>query len=332
MARELMPDAPQDHAPKRVGQKTYWHLLGQRRVPTDYEVVTTQLHYYPALGFALDTPVSEWIRRHQKIALGSDDGVLFADPRQTTYADYVQLKHEQEIHLDRSCATNTGRPLAPGALELWESVLAPARFPCHGLQMCAAYAGSMAPWSRLTVVLAFQAADEVQRIHRIAYRMAQLRQSHASLGADSRTRWEQAALWQGVREILEHMLVAYDWIDGYVALNAVFKPLWERLIFGHCAELARESGEPALAAILECYAEDGRWQAACTAAALSALRVADSTAIAAIDASIAAWTPRATRAFRELAAGLDALGSTRSSAVAILDEHPKANAATGPLT
>jgi NAD(P)-dependent dehydrogenase (short-subunit alcohol dehydrogenase family) len=33
-----------------------------------------------------------------------------------------------------------------------------------------------------------------------------------------------------MREIVERLLVAYDWIDGYAALNAVFKPLWEPLL------------------------------------------------------------------------------------------------------
>ena len=51
---------------------------------------------------------------------------------------------------------------------------APLRYPVHGLQMLAAYVAQMAPASRVTNCAAFQSADELRRVQRLAYRTAQL--------------------------------------------------------------------------------------------------------------------------------------------------------------
>jgi hypothetical protein len=54
----------------------------------------------------------------------------------------------------------------------------PLRFPGHGLQMLAAYIGKMAPSSGITMAASFQAADEMRRVQRLAYRMRQLQVTH----------------------------------------------------------------------------------------------------------------------------------------------------------
>ena len=288
-------------------------------MPTDYEVVTSQLHYYPKTGFAVDTPVTEWYQAHQPTPPVDETKCDFADPRSTTYSDYVRRKHEQEIHLDRSCAErgllSTLSGLPPPALSFWDSIVAPARFPLHGLQMLAAYSASMAPLGRLTVVLAFQAADELQRIHRIGSRLSQLRASHPTLAPDSRGTWEQAAAWQGIRKCIERLLVTYDWIDGYIALNVVFKPLWELVLFEHCAERAQRLDDLALAAILDCYAEDGRWHRECTAAACQAMEAAYPDLPVRRDRVIAHWLAFVQPAFETLARAVDVIAPGTDSAL-----------------
>src|SRR5207253_3783212 len=52
-------------------QKTYWHLLEQRRMPTEYEIVTSKLLCYTGEGFTgkrfeLDVPLKDWYRRYQE--------------------------------------------------------------------------------------------------------------------------------------------------------------------------------------------------------------------------------------------------------------------------
>ena len=41
----------------RDAPKTYWHLAGARRMPTDYEIATSKLHYYVGRGFEVEVPL-----------------------------------------------------------------------------------------------------------------------------------------------------------------------------------------------------------------------------------------------------------------------------------
>lgn len=292
--------------PPKTGQKTYWHLMGQRKVPSDYEIVGSRLHYYPQCGFAVDTPVAEWYRQHQPAAAPGDEPVR--DPQGTTYATYVRRKLEQEIHLDRVChAPGQNVPDAPARL-LWTQLVAPARYPLHGLQMVAAYAGALAPWGRLTVMLAMQAADEMQRVHRLAYRLRQMQAAWPELGATAAAEWEQAPCWQGMRACVERLLVTYDWQESYFALNFVVKPLWEEVLLTQGADLARASGDPVLATLLDCFAEDSGWHAACADAALGTLVARGLVAADALAHSLPRWRALALDAATALAEAPGAYG------------------------
>jgi len=41
-------------------KKTYWHLEHLEHKPTDYEIATTNLHYYIPRGFEVQVPIQEW--------------------------------------------------------------------------------------------------------------------------------------------------------------------------------------------------------------------------------------------------------------------------------
>src|SRR5204863_1759615 len=61
--------------------RTYSHLEGQRRIPSEYEIVTTNLLYYPARGFEVEVPVRAWYDRHQRGGgLACSDWERFRDP------------------------------------------------------------------------------------------------------------------------------------------------------------------------------------------------------------------------------------------------------------
>ena len=78
--------------------------------------------------------------------------------------------------------------LTPAALELLRQAFTPSRYLAHGLQMLASYVAQLAPASRITNCAAFQAADEVRRLQRIAYRTAQLAARHAEINTDHHRR------------------------------------------------------------------------------------------------------------------------------------------------
>src|SRR5262249_40060385 len=147
----------------------YSRLARGRRMPNAYELVTTDLLYYPSRGFEVATPLAAWYAKHQSGSpLVATDWEQFVDPRQTTYSKYTELSQAREAYVDTILQsiedTAYDRGLSPEWRATLDAALGPLRFALHGFQMIAAYVGQMAPSGRITVAAAFQAADEVRRI------------------------------------------------------------------------------------------------------------------------------------------------------------------------
>jgi toluene monooxygenase system protein E len=261
--------------PRKTQLKTYSHLAGERRLPSEYQIGSSRLHWYPQRGFEVATPLGAWCEEHRSL-LQCGDWERFADPRATTYAGYTRLQAQQETFVDGLLQSIEDQGydarLPPAAVRLFDRLLAPLRFPLHGMQLLAAYVGQMAPAGRITIAAAFQAADEVRRIQRIAYRMALLQRTHA--GADSRKAWQSEPLWQPLRKLVEELLVVWDWGECFCALNLSLKPRFEELFIVGVARAAREKGDPLLAELLGSLGHDGRWHRQ-WAAALAQAVVAD---------------------------------------------------------
>ena len=245
-------------------QKTYWHLEHLKRKPTDYDLLTSKLLYYVDRGFEVNVPVEDWYRRHQKGSpLVCTDWEAFRDPRETTYTKYTELQKTKEIFVDGllKAIDDTGydRKLSPDWVRVLERVMAPLRYPVHGLQMVAAYVGQMAPSGRITVVSLFQAGDEMRRVQRLAYRMRQLQDTHAGFGDRSRSVWQDDPLWQPLRRVIEQLLVTYDWGEAFVALNLALKPMFDELFLAGFGRLAQSRGDDLLARIFLSLREDCEW-------------------------------------------------------------------------
>jgi toluene monooxygenase system protein E len=250
-------------------QKTYWHLLPQRRMPTEYEIVTSKLLCYTGEGFTgkrfeLDVPLKDWYRRYQEESpLVCSSWEKFRDPRETTYTKYTGLQRDKEIFVDGILEeielTGYDAPLRPAWLHSLSRVVAPFRYPGHGFQMIASYIGQMAPGGRITIVAALQSADEMRRIQRIAYRIRQLQQIYPGFAADSKTLWQTDSMWQPLREVVEKLLIAYDWGESFVGLNLVLKPLVDELFMKYLSELALSQDDYLLGQIFYSLNEDCQW-------------------------------------------------------------------------
>lgn len=293
-----------------MGQKTYWHLIPRRRIPSEYDVASSRLLYYPGRGLSVATPVAAWHARRQAAVpvagtgWSSIDWERFEDPRRTTYAAYVARRRDREGFVDGLLASIDGgdydRRLPPAWLAVLDRVIAPARYPCHGLQMVAAYVGHLAPAGKIAIAAGFQAADEMRRVHRLAYRLRQLQRTHPELGADSRAAWERDPLWQPLREAVERLLVAYDWGESFVGLALALKPAFDAVFTDHLGRLARRSGDDVLERLLFSFGEDARWHRE-WAAALVRTALAEAPACAAAFGEwLARWRPRARRAVEAL--------------------------------
>jgi toluene monooxygenase system protein E len=250
-------------------QKTYWHLLQQRRMPTEYEIVTSKLLCYTGEGFTgkrfeLDVPLLDWYKRYQQESpLTCTSWEKFRDPRETTYTRYTEIQRDKEIFVDGILeeieVSGYDAQLSPRWLHVLAHVVAPLRYPGHGFQMLASYVGQMAPSGRIVIAAALQSADEMRRVQRIAYRVRQLQQLYGGFATDSKSRWQTGALWQPLRLAIEKLLVCYDWAEAFVGLNLVLKPLIDELLMNHFSELALREGDYLLGQVFYSLNEDCRW-------------------------------------------------------------------------
>jgi toluene monooxygenase system protein E len=297
-------------ADRPAPRKTYSRLAGTRRIPTEYEVVSTDLHYnYPDNFELTDTPVIDWYRRYREGSkLQSTDWESFADPRHTTYRGYTELQDRKEDVVDgllrQADHEDYDDELSDAWVDFFNRWYAPLRFPAHGLQMLAAYVAQMAPASRITNCAAFQAADEMRRVQRVAYRTAQLADHRSAV--DVRThqrRWEEADAYQPLRELIERALIAYDWGEALVVTNVIIKPYFDRLVNLELAgELATRNHDPVLRHIHFSLDEDARWHRDWSRRLIQ-LAITDSPENADVVSSwIDAWRPLAAEAIDALAA------------------------------
>ena len=264
---------------RREPAKT-WSLLGEaRKKPSEYEVVTAKLHFHygrqPA-PFELDpnTPINAWYRTYREGSrLHADDWEGFRDPHQLTYHEYVKRQAARETYLNSLVDQFERRNHDAGLERHWVDVLErlylPARFPMHALQMTSLYIGQMAPSSFITNAAYFQAADELRRIQWAAYRAKSLSlEHHVDRGSSeyTRRRWEEDGAWQPLREVIEKMLITYDWGEAFAALNLTVKPVFDAVFDLQLAELARMHEDRLLASMLDELAlhgqRSGDWSAA----------------------------------------------------------------------
>ncbi|HEV7419679.1 MAG TPA: toluene hydroxylase [Mycobacterium sp.] len=291
------------------GRKTYTRLAAGRRIPTEYELLSTDLHYNHPRRFELppDNPVADWYYRHRE---GSPLNVAavarFSDPRRTTYRDYTELQDGREDVVDGLLRevdeTHYDERLDAAWVEFLDRWYAPLRYPMHGLQMLASYIAQLAPTSQITNCAAFQAADEMRRLQRIAYRTVQLHGQPLDHEAARRHQaaWEDAEPFQPLRQLVERALVAYDWGESFIVTNVVIKPCVDRLVNQQIAgTLATANGDPILTSIHFSLDEDAQWHRSWTAALLGQLLDEPTTATV-IAGWIREWRPLASAALEAL--------------------------------
>jgi toluene monooxygenase system protein E len=295
-------------------------------MPSEYEIVTSRLLYYPERGFEVKVAAEAWYERHQR---GSSwqctDWERFHDPRESTYATYTARRAKQETYvdglldsIDRSAHDRTLRAAWRGVLD---RLFAPLLYPLHGLQMIAAYVGQMAPNGRIAVAALFQCADEMRRIQRIGYRVTQLQQTWPQLARAHKERWMHDAAWQPLREAVERLLVAYDWAESFVALNLCLKPALDELVTLHLANTARAQGDYPLAGILGSLREDALWQREWTRALVQMVHADTAASLDVAQSWVDRWSPVALSAVAALSVELDALAAEDGTSVADLIEH-----------
>lgn len=304
-------------AETRSRRRRTWSLWEERRVPTEYEVVTHRFHYHfrrePApWELSPDWSINEWYRKYREGSpFNVDDWEGYRDPQALTYRRYVELRHEREVYLDNLIdefeARDHYRSLSSDWVRFLGQYYLPSRFAGHALQMTGAYVGQMAPSSYITNTFYFQTADEMRRIQRTAYLAKALAvdTGQAWLGDSETARdiWEHNPAWQPLRELMERHLVVYDWGEAFAVRNLVVKPVYDALFNTLVSQLARANGDELLALLHDDFdLNDGRYSREVTTA-LVEYAVGRNPALRDwLQQQVTMWAPLAHRAAKAMTA------------------------------
>jgi hypothetical protein len=241
-------DTGHSERPRRPPLKT-WSAFGDLgRRPSEYEIVTHKMNHTIRdipLELGPDQHGNLWLMRHRDgIRLTVPDWNAFRDPDQLTYRKYVTCQDNSETYIDAVLQEFDSIGRTGNAPDFLRTCLTPSRYLAHGLQMMSAYLQQLAPSTYVGNCAAFQTADQLRRLQRVAYRTKQLDLTWPgrSFGTTERVAWEQQPEWQGLRKGIELLLISFDWDDAFVGLNLVVKPLADEITLRRFAVVARHLG------------------------------------------------------------------------------------------
>ena len=281
--------------------KTWSHLAGKRRRPSEYEIVSTNLLWSTddEMPWALspDIDMNKWYLRYRNDSpLRHDDWDAFRDPDELVYRSYNVMQDGHETYVDgllRDHAKNAhDRSLGADWVALLARLYSPTRYPLHCLQMGSAYLVQMVPSSTIENCAMFQAADQLRWVSRVAYRTKELSNAYADAGfvSGERSAWEDDPCWQGFREMLERVLAAYDWAEHFVALNVVAKPAFDEACIRRLHRAARHRRDTLLAQLLDAQWTDSERARRWTGALVEFARGTEGNA-AVMAGWVARWAP-----------------------------------------
>lgn len=295
--------------------KTWSHLATRRRKPSEYEIVSVGLHYSDRddnAPFELDPNMfmARWYKKYRNASpLKHSDWNTFRDPDELVYRTYNMLQDGQETYVVGLFDQFSEREHDKALESTWAGTLArlysPGRYLFHTLQMASAYVMQMAPASTITNCGAFQAADSLRWVSHAAYRTKELSQTFPDkgFGREERRYWETDPAWQGFRELMENVLVAWDWAETFVALNLVAKPAIEEAVLRKLGESGRHNGDTLLGMLTDAELLDAerhrRWASALVKMALGTEGNAEI-----LKGWISKWEPLADAAIEKFCAAL----------------------------
>ena len=236
--------------PKKV--RTWNHLAKEKKRPSEYAIVSTNLHFstnVPECPWELDPdiPINQWFRKYREgSVLVRENWDAFRDPDELVYRTYNIQQDANENYVEGLLRDFSARAHDEGLESDWLTILSilytPSRYILHALQMGAAYIVQMAPASTISNCAIFQAGDELRWLSHVAYRTRELANVHESYGfAKSELQhWEESTYWQGFRELVEKVLVTYDWAESFFALNVLTKPAVDELLFKQLGAVAKQ--------------------------------------------------------------------------------------------
>ena len=255
--------------------KTWSYLSGRRRKPSEYEIVSTNLHATtdnPDAPFELDPnfPLAQWFKTYRNASpIAHPDWNAFRDPDEIVYRTYNLLQDGQENYVlglfDQFSERGHDAMLDPAWANTLAQLYTPSRYLCHAMQMMSAYLTQIAPASTISNCATYQAADCLRWLTHTSYRTRELSLTfpQSGFGRDERNTWENDAAWQGIRKLVETAMITYDWAEAFVVLNLMLKPAMEAVLLRGLGDAARHNGDTLLGLLSDAQLADAlrhrRW-------------------------------------------------------------------------
>lgn len=315
--------------------KTWSHLAARRRKPSEYEIVSANLHYNNRdanAPYELDPNMfmNTWYKKNTfGTALKHADWNAFRDPEEVVYRTYNMMQDGQETYVFGLFNQFNEREHDIALDPCWAGTLArfytPSRYLFHTVQMASAYIGQVSPASTITNCHYFQMADSFRWLSHTAYRTKELSTAFTDKGfaINERTYWETDPVWQGFRALMEKTLTVWDWGEAIVVLNLVAKPAIDEAVLRKLGESARHNGDTLLGLVTDAQLIDSarhrRWVAAFVKMALEM-----PGNLELIQGWIAQWEPLADKAIDAYCATLPDLAGGAEAAKSATREFRRA--------
>ncbi|MGH8518213.1 MAG: toluene monooxygenase, partial [Panacagrimonas sp.] len=116
--------------------KTWSHLAGQRKRPSEYEIVSVntlfQANERDALELSAEVPMNRWYKRYRaESRMQHDDWNAFRDPDAVTYRGYCTERDRDEVYVDglleQYAAQGHDRSLSPEWVDRLATLYTPLR-------------------------------------------------------------------------------------------------------------------------------------------------------------------------------------------------------------
>jgi methane monooxygenase component A beta chain/propane monooxygenase small subunit len=243
------------------GNRKFVWFTPAGRFATEYEMFTIGQQSSPSQWLDVDWPLRFDDGRPpysvESTAVRCSDWERFRDPAQLWYRPYVAQTNHEEQALERlvpaALADGVADRMEPAWLEhVLQKYYAAWPFVEYGLFLALCHPVREALGDTVMFVTAFQAADKmrhVQDIVHLTFDLADVLPGFDDTGA--RAAWMTDAALVPVRETVEALLVADDWMEVLAVINLVFEPLVGSLMATHfMASSAAHHGDPVTPLVL----------------------------------------------------------------------------------
>ena len=309
--------------------KTWSHLSKQRKRPSEYEIVSTNLHFHTnnkekPLEVGQDAKMNDWYLKYRNNSpLTHDDWDAFRDPEQLVYRTYNILQEGQEAYVEGLLKQFSERGNDQMISKEWAADLArlytPSRYIYHAVQMISSYLHQMSPASTISNLSTYQAADHLRWLTHSAYRTCELSKTWGDVGfgENEREHWEKDTAWQGFRELAEKALVTWDWAEATVVQEAVLKPAVSAAVQKQLGLAGAENGDTLLSLLNDAQLRDAERHQRQTKA-LMEFAMANEPNGSIIQGWVDKWQPLADKAVEAYCAALTDLPDAAEEAKAYM--------------